>query len=141
MEDLVSASLAQRRFAAQLISLFGGLALLLSGIGIYGVIAWSVSQRTREIGIRLALGAHTGAILRWILWRGMRLTLVGLTIGLLGAVAITRLLPALLFEVAPTDPLTYIGVAALLAMVALLACYIPARRATKIDPMIALRCE
>jgi putative ABC transport system permease protein len=141
MEDLISASLAQRRFAARLISLFGALALLLSGIGIYGVIAWSVSQRTREIGIRLALGADTGAILRWILWHGMRLTLIGVTAGLLGAAVMTRLLRGLLFEVTPADPLTYICVAALLSAVALLACYIPARRATKVDPMIALRYE
>jgi putative ABC transport system permease protein len=141
MEDLVSASLAQRRFAAQLISLFGALALLLSGIGIYGVIAWSVSQRTREIGIRLALGADKGVILRWILWQGTRLILAGVIVGLLGAVAMTRLLRGLLFEIAPTDPLTYVGVAALLAIVALLACYIPARRATKVDPMVALRFE
>jgi predicted permease len=141
MEDLISASLAQRRFAAQLISLFGALALLLSGIGIYGVMAWSVSQRTREIGIRLALGANTRSILRWILGQGMRLTLVGVAVGLLGAFAMTRLLRGLLFDVAPTDPLTYFCLAALLAVVALLACYIPARRATKVDPIIALRYE
>jgi ABC-type transport system, involved in lipoprotein release, permease component len=141
MEDLISASLAQRRFAAQLIGLFGALALFLSGIGIYGVMAWSVSQRSREIGIRLALGADTGAILRWILGQGMRLTLVGVTVGLLGAFAMTRLLRGLLFEVAPSDPLTYVCVAGLLAVVALLACYIPARRATKVDPIVALRCE
>jgi putative ABC transport system permease protein len=141
MEDLISASLAQRRFAARLISMFGGLALLLSGIGIYGVIAWSVNQRTREIGIRLALGASTRAILRWTLWHGMRLTLIGVAVGLLGAVATTRLLRGLLFEVALTDPLTYTGVAALLTVVALAACWIPARRATKVDPMVALRSE
>jgi putative ABC transport system permease protein len=141
MEDLISASLAQRRFAAQLIGLFGALALLLSGIGIYGVMAWSVSQRTREIGIRLALGANTRSILRWILGQGMRLTLVGVAVGLLGAFAMTRLLRGLLFDVAPTDPLTYVCLAALLAVVALLACYIPARRATKVDPMVALRTE
>jgi putative ABC transport system permease protein len=141
MEDLISASLAQRRFAAQLIGLFGALALLLSGIGIYGVMAWSVSQRTREIGIRLALGAGTGTILRWIPGQGMRLTLVGVAVGLLGAFAMTRLLRGLLFDVAPTDPLTYVCLAALLAVVALLACYIPARRATKVDPMIALKYE
>jgi predicted permease len=141
MEDLISASLAQRRFAAQLIGLFGALALLLSGIGIYGVMAWSVSQRTREIGIRLALGANTRAILRWILGQGMRLTLIGVAVGLLGAFAMTRLLRGLLFDVAPTDSLTYVCLAALLAVVALLACYIPARRATKVDPMIALRYE
>jgi putative ABC transport system permease protein len=104
-------------------------------------MAWSVSQRSREIGIRLALGADTGAILRWILGQGMRLTLVGVTAGLLGAFAMTRLLRGLLFEVAPSDPLTYVCVAGLLAVVALLACYIPARRATKVDPMIALRYE
>ncbi len=141
MEDLVSASLAQRRFAVQVVGLFGALALLLSGIGIYGVMAWSVSQRTREIGIRLALGADAGAILRWILGQGMRLTLIGVMVGLVGAFALTRLLRGMLFGVGPTDPLTYACLAALLAAVALLACYIPARRAMKVDPMVALRSE
>ena len=141
MENLVSASLAQRRFALQVVGLFGLLALLLAGIGIYGVMAYAVSQRTREIGIRLALGASTGMILRWVLKQGIRLTLIGVGLGLVGAFALTRLLRGLLFGVAPTDPLTYLGLAALLIAVALLACYLPARRAMKVDPMVALRYE
>ncbi|HEX8149359.1 MAG TPA: ABC transporter permease [Pyrinomonadaceae bacterium] len=141
MEEVVSASLAQRRFALQVVGGFGVLALLMAGIGIYGVVAYSVSQRTREIGIRLALGASNGAILRWVFGQGMRLTLFGLGAGLVGAFALTRLLRGLLFGVETTDPLTYAGLALLLAAVALLACYVPARRATKVDPMVALRYE
>ena len=141
LEDVVSASLAQRRFAMQVVTLFGVLALLLAGIGIYGVMAYSVSQRTREIGIRMALGAGSGAILRPLLWRGMLLAIVGVTIGLVGAFALTRSLRSLLYEVAPNDLLTYAGLAVLLTAVAMLACYVPARRATRINPLIALRNE
>jgi predicted permease len=141
MEDVVSASLAQRRFALQVVGGFGVLALLLAGVGVYGVVAYSVSQRTREIGIRLALGASSGAILRWVFKQGMKLTLFGTVVGLVGAFALTRLLRGLLFGVSSADPLTYAGLAALLSAVALLACYIPARRATKVDPMVALRHE
>jgi predicted permease len=141
MDDLVSASLAQRRFAMRVVGLFGVLALFLAGIGIYGVMAYSVNQRTREIGIRLALGASTGAILRWLLQQGMRLTLIGVGLGLLGALTLTRLLRGLLFGIAPTDVVTYASLTLLLAVVALLACYIPARRATKVDPLVALRYE
>jgi predicted permease len=141
MEDVVSASLAQRRFALQVVGGFGVLALLLAGVGVYGVVAYSVSRRTREIGIRLALGASSGAILRWVFKQGMRLALLGTAAGLVVAFALTRLLSGLLFGVAPTDPLTYAGLALLLAAVAMLACYVPARRATKVDPMVALRYE
>ena len=141
MEDVVSASLAQRRFAMQVVGLFGVLALFLAGVGIYGVMAYSVTQRTREIGIRLALGASTGSIFSWLLRQGMRLTLIGVGIGLLGALALTRLLRGLLFGIAPTDVVTYAGLTLLLAAVALLACYVPARRATKVDPLVALRYE
>lgn len=141
MDDLVSASLARRRFAMQVVGLFGLLALFLAGIGIYGVMAYSVTQRTREIGIRLALGASGGNILRWLLGQGLRLTLIGVGVGLVGSLALTRLLRGLLFGIAPTDVLTYVALTLLLAFVALLACYIPARRATKVDPLVALRYE
>jgi putative ABC transport system permease protein len=141
MADLVSASLAQRRFAMQVVGLFGLLALFLAGIGIYGVMAYSVTQRTREIGIRMALGASAGNILRWLLGQGMRLTLIGVGLGLFGALALTRLLRGLLFGVAPTDIVTYAALTLALAAVALLACFIPARRATKVDPLVALRYE
>jgi len=141
MDDVVSASLAQRRFAMQVVGLFGVLALFLAGVGIYGVMAYSVTQRTREIGIRLALGASTGSIFSWLLRQGMRLTLIGVGIGLLGALALTRLLRGLLFGIASTDVVTYAGLTLLLAAVALLACYVPARRATKVDPLVALRYE
>jgi len=141
MDDLISASMAQRRFAMRVVTLFGVLALFLAGIGIYGVMAYSVTQRTREIGIRLALGASRASILSWLLRQGMRLTLIGVAVGLVGALALTRLLRGLLFGVAPTDIVTYGGLTLLLAAVALLACYIPARRATKVDPLTALRYE
>jgi putative ABC transport system permease protein len=141
MENVVSDSLAQRKFAMQVVGLFGLLAMLLTGIGIYGVTAYSVSQRTREIGIRVALGASNGAILRWVITQGMTLIVVGVAVGLVGAFVLTRLLRSLLFGVAATDMVTYVGLATLLAAVALLACYIPARRATKVDPLVALRYE
>jgi predicted permease len=141
MDDVVSSSLARRRFALQVVGGFGLLALLLAGVGVYGVVAYSVSRRTREIGIRLALGASSGAILRWVFKQGMRLTLLGVAAGLVVAFALTRLLSGLLFGVSAADPVTYAGLALLLAAVALLACYIPARRATKVDPMVALRHE
>jgi predicted permease len=141
MDDIVAASLAERRFAVQLVTVFGVVALLLAGIGIYGVMAYSVNQRTREIGIRLALGANALDITRWVLKQGMVLTLSGVAGGLATAFALTRLLRGLLFGVAPTDGITYAALASLLGLVALVACYIPARRATKVDPMIALRYE
>jgi len=141
MEEVVAGSLAQRRFAMQVVGLFGFLALLLAGIGIYGVMAYSVSQRTREIGIRVALGASRGVILRWVLGQGMTLILIGMATGLIGAFALMRLLRSMLFGIAPTDVVTYFGLALMLGVVALIACYIPARRATKVDPLIALRYE
>ena len=141
MEDVVADSLAQRRFAMQVVGLFGVLALLLASIGIYGVMAYSVNQRTREIGIRVALGASRGNILRWVLQQGVALIGAGVAVGLLAAFAMSRLLRSLLFNVAPTDIITYAALAALLAIVALFACYIPARRATKVDPLVALRYE
>jgi len=141
MEQLVETTTAQRRFTLLLAGVFAALSLLLAGLGIYSVIARSVAQRTREIGIRMALGAQTGDVLRLIVGQGLKLALLGVGIGLAGATAITRLMKTLLFGVSPTDPLTFGGVALLLVGVALLACWIPARRAAKVDPMIALKCE
>jgi len=141
MAQVATESLGRRKFAMQLVGLFGILALLLSAVGIYGVLAYSVSQKTREIGVRVALGASSSAILRWVLKQGMILTIAGVGVGLLGAFALTRLLRSLLFGIGPADILTYGVLAVLLIVVALIACYVPARRATKVDPLIALRYE
>ncbi|HEY0762885.1 MAG TPA: ABC transporter permease [Pyrinomonadaceae bacterium] len=141
MSKVAAESVSRRKFAMQLVGLFGVLALLLAGVGIYGVIAYSVTQRTREIGIRVALGATRSAILRWVLKQGMILTIAGVVVGLIGAIALTRLLRSLLFGVGPTDIVTYGVLAAVLTVVALIACYVPARRATKVDPLVALRNE
>ena len=141
MSTLVADSLAQRRFAVELVGLFGIVALLLAGIGIYGVMSYSVSQRTREIGIRIALGASRRTILGWVLKQGMLLSIVGVSIGVLAAIAFSRVLRGLLFGVAPTDVVTYVSVGGLLCLVALLACYVPARRATRVNPIKALKYE
>src|SRR5215813_6220030 len=132
---------AERRFLALLLSIFAGTALVLAAIGLSGVISYSVSQRTHEIGIRMALGAQAADVYKLILAQWLKLALLGIVLGLLAAYALTRWLETLLFGVRPTDPLTFIVVAVVLTLVALLACWIPARRATKVDPMIALRCE
>jgi putative ABC transport system permease protein len=141
MDDLVAVSVAQQRFNMLLLGIFAVLALTLAAVGIYGVIAYRVNQRTHDIGVYIALGAQHGDVLRLIMKDGIKLTVVGIVLGLLGAVALTRLMVSLLFEVRPTDPATLIAVALLLAAAALLACYIPARRALSIQPVIALRCE
>ncbi|MEO6725906.1 MAG: FtsX-like permease family protein, partial [Blastocatellia bacterium] len=141
MDQLLGISLATQRLTLVLLAGFAALALLLAAIGIYGVIAYSVRQRTHEIGIRIALGAQTRDVLRLIIGQAMKLVVVSVIIGLAGALALTRWLTALLFNVKPTDPLTFGAIAVLLTAVALLACYLPARRATKVDPMVALRYE
>jgi predicted permease len=141
MNDVISVSMATRRFAMILLGAFAALALLLACVGIYGVMAYLVSQRTQEIGIRMALGARRGDVLGLVLWRGARLTLIGAAIGLCSAMALTRLMRSLLFDVSPTDPIVLGSVSLLLIAVALAACLIPARRAASIDPMRALRTE
>jgi putative ABC transport system permease protein len=141
MQQLISGSVAQRRFTLLLVGVFAAVALLMSAVGIYGVISYSVAQRTQEIGIRVALGAQTGDVLKLIIGQGMALVATGVLIGLAGAFGLTRLMSSLLFDVSATDPLTFAGISLLLAAVALLACWVPARRAAKVDPMIALRHE
>ena len=141
MEEYLSASVASPRFNTTLLSIFAGVALVLTIVGLYGVMSYSVAQRTNEIGIRMALGAQGRDVLIMIVKQGSKLILIGLAIGLLGAYALTRLVASLLFGVTAKDPFTFAVVAMLLAIVALLACYVPAWRATKVDPMEALRCE
>jgi putative ABC transport system permease protein len=141
MPQVMADSTAQRRFNTILMASFAGIALLLATIGLYGVISYSVAQRSQEIGIRMALGAQPVNVLRMVLWSGLKLALAGVALGLLTSVAIMRVMESLLYGVSSTDPLTLIGGSIFLTLIALLACYIPARRATKIDPMIALRYE
>ncbi|MGH9428080.1 MAG: FtsX-like permease family protein, partial [Terriglobia bacterium] len=123
------------------VSLFAGSSLLLAMVGIYGVIAWTVRQRSREIGVRIALGAQRSAVLALVLRRGLKLAGAGIVLGLIGAISLTQLLRSLLFGVSPADPLTFLAVPVLMVLVALLACWLPAQRAAKVDPMEALRNE
>ena len=141
MDQIVSQSVAPRRFSMMLLAVFAVVALVLASIGIYGMMSYAVAQRTREIGLRMTLGAQRGNVLAMVIGHGMKLALVGVALGLIAAFAVTRTMKTLLFGVSATDPLTFVAIALLLALVALLACWVPALRATKVDPIIALRYE
>src|SRR5947209_14957684 len=141
MDDLLSETVAQPRLQTGLLSLFAGVALLLAAVGLYGVLAYSVTQRQREIGVRLALGAQKRNVLSLVISQGMKLALSGVAIGIVAALALTRVIRGLLYGVTPTDPVTFALVSLLLVAVALLACWLPARRAARVDPMEALRYE
>src|SRR5262249_19347777 len=132
---------ATPRSQGVLLSIFSGLGLVLALVGVYGVMSYFVSQQAKEIAIRMALGAEAGTVLRAVLGHGLRFTLAGIAIGFSSALALTRFLRSLLFEISPTDPLTFVGAATALIVIALCACYIPARRAMRVEPTEALRCE
>jgi predicted permease len=137
----VDESLVQERLIGTVSSFFGLLSLLLAAIGLYGIMAYAVNERTHEIGIRMALGAQRGAVLRMVLRQGMKLVLIGVILGLAASFAATRIIASHLFGITPTDPVTFVGVPLLLLIVALSACFVPARRATRVDPLVALRYE
>ena len=141
MEDVVNDSLFQQRFSMLLLSSFAGLALLLAAVGIYSVLAYAVRRRFREIGVRMALGAQTSDVLRMVVFDGLRPTLIGVAIGLAGALALRRAVSSLVYGVKPADPSTFLTISSLLVLVALFACIVPAYRAARIDPMKALRDE
>ncbi len=141
MEQVLAASTGPRRFSTLLLSIFAAVALALAVIGIYGIMSWSVAQRTQEIGIRMAVGADTRGILKLILGRGLKLSSVGLAIGIGATLALTRLLSTQLFEISPHDPWVFTGVSVLMLAITTAACYLPARRATKVDPIATLRAE
>lgn len=141
MDEVVAKYLEQRRFALDLLGVFAGVAMLLASIGIYGVMAYTFSQRTNEIGIRIAMGAQRGDILKIAVGEGALIVVYGLAPGLAGSLVLTRFLQTMLFDVKPTDPITFAGISALLAAAALAACFVPARRAARVDPLVALRHE
>ena len=141
MDQVLDAEVANRRVQTVLMGSFAALALILACVGIYGVLAYMVTQRTQEIGVRVALGADTTDIFAAVARQGMGLTAIGIAVGVTGSLALSRLLESLLYGVAATDPITYMAAALAFALVALLACYIPARRAAKVDPLVALRYE
>jgi ABC-type antimicrobial peptide transport system permease subunit len=141
MDERLSSAVAEPRFQALLLGTFAALALLLAAVGIYGIVAQSVAERTREIGIRMALGANCARVLRQVMAEGMALALTGVALGLAGALAAGRMLSALLYGVTASDPLTYAGASLVLTGIAAAACYLPARRAARVDPVIALRWE
>jgi len=141
LATIASESIASQRFSMLLLALFAGTALFLSAVGLYGVVAYSVTQRTREIGLRVAIGAEPGDVLRLVVGGGLKLALAGVVIGLGGALALSTFVKSLLFDVVPSDPTSYAVTAGVLLVVAAIACYIPARRATRVDPMVALQAE
>ena len=141
LQQIMDNSATGNRMEAMLLTIFSAIALVLASIGIYGVLAYAVAQRTHELGVRAALGASQSTLLRVVLVRGLVLALIGLVIGLGGALALTKYISTILYNIPPRDPVTLTAVAAVLAGVALLACYIPSRRATKVDPLVALRYE
>jgi len=141
MDDVVSGANARPRFTLVLLATFAAVALVLAAVGIYGVISYAVSRRTHEIGVRVALGASPMTVVRLVVGQGMRVVAAGVVAGVAGALVVTRLMANLVYGVRVTDPLTYVGVALLLTVVALVASYIPARRATRIDPLVAMRTE
>ncbi len=141
LQQLVDADVSPARVQTLVLCAFAAMALLLASLGVYGVLSFAVVQRTQEIGMRLALGAGRGEVLRMIVMHGLKLFLLGIAIGLAAALALSRLMVHLLFDVSPADPLSYLSVTVLLAAVILLACYLPARRAMLVEPIVALRCE